>query len=569
MAKKYRNKSTNVSTNTQKRKTNINPYTINNVDESVTEEEVYDVLNFAQQIYSGTFMNNIMTPELTNSRLKDSTLNPLAGTQADIEKALLNPKSSEKLLTGYSEFFELTSMIYKRTLMYLSNVLSFSVKDIVCTNAERKDYTSAEYKKDYKEVCDFLDKFKMKEEFPKVMRQMLRKDAFFSILRDDGDKYTLQELPNEYCILTGRFNYGWLFDFNMYWFMQPGVNIEMYPEVFKEMFAQVFENGTYSYNNAANLNMRDGSYVYWAQTSPVDGFWAWKMNPESATRIPYLAPLFQDVVMQPMIRQLQANKYIIESTKVMVGLIPLLNDVKAGNVKDMIAISSETAGKFLSLLKRGISDVIKTGAVPFSDVKVLDFEGGQRNMMEDFTRVTASQTGVNSRLIFPVDKQNTLETQLSADIDVMTVAYVYEFFENFLNYYINKRTSKFKFAINLDGTNFTNERRERREEVGFWADKGVVLPNRIAYSLDILPHHLYKQLEEANENGFTDLLMPLINIFNTPAETVSTQKESKDTGTKAKKSPAKKGRPSKPLDQLTESGLQTRGDGNNIGKQKV
>lgn len=308
-----------VNTNSTSMQSNINPYVINDVNgKAVSDEELYDVMSFAQQLYGNTFTHNIMTPELTNSRLKDATLNPLAGTQSDIEKALLHPKENEKQLVGYSEFFELTSMIYKRTLMYLSNLLSFSVKDIVCTNAELKDYKSAEYKKDYQEVCNFLDKFKIKEEFPKVMRELLRKDAFFGILRDDGDKYTIQELPGEFCILTGRFNYGWLFDYNMYWFMQPGVNIDMYPQIFKDMYNEIFEGGDFKYDSAANINNRDGSYVYWAQTSPVDGFWAWKMNPETATRIPYLAPLFQDVVLQPMVRQLQMNKYIIEATKVMV-----------------------------------------------------------------------------------------------------------------------------------------------------------------------------------------------------------------------------------------------------------
>ena len=569
MAKKYKNKKNNSATPT--RKTNINPYIINDVQE-ISENEVYDVLNFAQQIYGGTFMNNIMSPELTNSRLKDATLNPLAGTQANIEKALMNPKNSEKELVGFSEFFELTSMIYKRSLMYLGNILSFSVKDMVCINAEQEDYRSATYKNDYKEVCNFLDKFKIKEEFPKVIRQLIRQDVFFCILRDDGDKYTLQELPKNYCMLTGRFNYGWLFDFNMSWFLQNGVNIEMYPSIFKEMFLNTFGDEIYNYNSASTLDDRSGAFSYWSQTSPVDGFWAWKMNPESATRVPYFAPLFQDIVLQPMVRQLQSNKYIIEATKVMVGLIPMLNEAKAGNVKDMIAISSETAGKFLSLLRRGISDVIKTGAVPFSDVKVLDFEDNKRNMMEDFNKNTASQTGINSRLVFPIDKQNSLETQYSVEIDSMTITYMYGYFENFLNYQINKRTSKYKFNITLDGTKFSHNMKNRRDEVGYWADKGVVLPNRIAYSLDILPHHLYKQLEEAKESGFTDLLMPLINIFTTSAEDLKSNEDDKNKTNmvqKENKPKGKRGRPAKELNELSDSGLQTRQDASNVGKSKT
>ena len=54
---------------------------------------------------------------------------------------------------------------------------------------------------------------------------------------------------------------------------------------------------------------------------------------------------------------------------------------------------------------------------------------------------------MNSRLIYTSDKPNILETQLSLDVDVMTLSYMYEYFEEFLEYQINKRTKKFKFKM--------------------------------------------------------------------------------------------------------------------------
>ena len=184
--------------------------------QEVSEQAVYDVLEFARQAYSGMYPQ-IFAPDLINSRMKDVNLNPLEATQKGVEKALANPKYSETELIGYSEFFELSSMIYKRMLLYLSGLLSFSVKDIICLNAEESDYTKPKYTKDYKIVCDFLDKFNVRQEFSKVMRQLLRKDTSFWVLRDEGQKYTLQELPEQYCMITGRWDYGLLFDFNMQW----------------------------------------------------------------------------------------------------------------------------------------------------------------------------------------------------------------------------------------------------------------------------------------------------------------------------------------------------------------
>jgi hypothetical protein len=509
--------------------------------ESVSQEELYDMLEFARQAYSGTYPH-VFTPELINSRMKDINLNPLEATQKSVEKALADPKNHENELIGFSEFFELSSMIYKRMLLYMSHLLAFAIKDIVCVNADEKDYTTMKYKKDYQVVCDFLDSFNIKQEFSKVMRQLLRKDASFWVLRDEGQKYILQELPERYCMITGKWDYGLLFDFNMYWFMQSGVDINMYPDIFKQKFNDTFYNSTTGqYNPSADINHRTGEYVMWTQTSPEDNFWAWKMTPESITKVPFLAPLFQDVVLQPFIRNLQTNKYIVEATKVMVGLIPMMKDPKGANVKDMIAISAETAGKFLNLLQKGISDVIKAGAVPFQDVKTLDFEGGQRNMLEDYTKTTTAMSGVNARLIYSSDKQNIMETELSLDVDVMTLGYMYSYFEDFLNYMINKRTKNYKFRVFLGGINTTTDVKNRRKEFSELAAMGVVLPDRLAFSLDMYPHHLEKQMEKAKATKFADKLIPMLNMYTENGQ-------------------QKPGAPTKEVTDLSESGEQTRSD---------
>ena len=379
-----------------------------NEKEMLSEQELYDVLEFARRAYNGNY-SNVFTPDLINQRMKDVNLNPLASTQEKVTDALKDPKNNEENLIGYSEFFELTSMIYKRMLYYLSNLLSFSVIDLICVNAEYDDYEKPAYKKDYEKVCDFLDKFNIKQEFSKVMRELLRTDAAFFIFRDDGNKYILQELPQQYCKITGRWDYGLLFDFNMYWFLQPGVDISMYPDVFKKKFNEVMYDNNGNYIPSAEIDHRNGTWVLWTQTSPEDGFFAWKLTPEISARIPYLAPLFQDVALQPLMRNLQTNKYMIEATKAMIGLIPMIKDPKGGRVKDMVAISAETAGNFLNLIKQGIGEAIKIGAAPFEDVKTLDFNVGNDNILENYTKVTAAMSGRIEALIYRNINKNSLE----------------------------------------------------------------------------------------------------------------------------------------------------------------
>ena len=110
------------------------------------------------------------------------------------------------------------------TLQFISAIYSFFNK----------------YKKDEREVFNFLDKFNVVKEFKLVMKQLMRQEAFFGILRDDGDKYTIQELPGSRCKIDGRWDYGLLFAFDFLWFNQAGVDIDLYPDIMKIVILNLF-----------------------------------------------------------------------------------------------------------------------------------------------------------------------------------------------------------------------------------------------------------------------------------------------------------------------------------------
>ena len=149
----------------------------------LSEGEVWDVLEFAKN--SSPYYNNYFTPDLVNSAMKDVNMNPLVADQAKIEKALSDPKNSEEQLIGYSQYFELIDMIYKRSLYYMGNMLSFDYT-YVPINATVKDLKKDTYKKDEERLHEFFDKFNVKKEFTTVTRQLMRQETFYSIFRDDG-----------------------------------------------------------------------------------------------------------------------------------------------------------------------------------------------------------------------------------------------------------------------------------------------------------------------------------------------------------------------------------------------
>ena len=516
--------------------------------EELTDQDVWDILKFAQSMTGSDYLAGAMTPYLMNERMKDITLNPLEATSANIEKALSAPKDNEDQLRGYSEDFELNSMVYKRMINYLSNLLSFDLT-YVCTNAEKKDYAKTGYKSDEKKLFEFLDKFNVIKEFKLVMKQLMRQEAFFGILRDDGDKYTIQELPGSRCKIDGRWDYGLLFAFDFYWFNQVGVDIDLYPDAMKRMYNDTFPSGKQEYQPDLPVSMRSlSSFNRWVDCSPSDGFWAWKFTPEVTTRVPYLSALFADLALQPLLRTLKKNSDIISASKLILGEVPFMQkDAKGGVVKDQVSISPDLLGKFLGLIKAGLHESIKVAAAPLKNMTVEDFPQEDKNIYSDYLQTTVAASGINSRLIWSTDKPTVLESQLSVDVDEFLMNYIYPYFENFLEYHINKRTKKFKFKFTFEGSEFSTSREQRLDVQMKFMEKGIVLPQKISAAMGMQYHDFVRHMEMAESSGFVDKLTPIIN----------SSQASKDE---------EAGRPRKSASDLGEEGSQTRGDGGNVSK---
>lgn len=551
------NNTNNINNEKQNQNSEL-PLHLQQPQEELTVKQVYDVMEFSKQMYN--LYPGVFSPELVSSRMKDINMNPLAQTEENITTALSNPKNSEYQLRGLSEFFEYTNMTYKRTLGYLGNMLSFDYT-FICTNADKSEMKSKKYKKDLNIVYDFLNKFDVKREFKKVVRMLVRQEAFFCTLRDDGEQFVLQELPMDYSKITGRWEYGYLFDFNMQYFLSnPGVSIDMYPDIFKEYFNRVIDAKSNGYNPANQIDERTGEWVLWVQTSPEDNMWAFKFNQEQSGLVPYLSPMFADLVNTPYIRALQKNKYIIEASKIMIGLVPFIKDSKNGMTKDNLALDPKTLGHFANIIRQALPDAIKFGIAPLEDVKQYDFTGNSVNIYEEFNKVTAATSGINSRLIFGVDKPNVEETRNSIGVDEFLMTYLYSYFNDFLNYHINKRTKEFKFKFKFEGTEFLLNRQTRLDNAIKLTTIGIVLPQKIAAAYGMEINELERQLDMGMTSDFFDKLNPLLTSYTLKSDDYKNdgiQPEDKKSGRPKTEDTGK---------PLSESAGITRDAGSNIGK---
>ena len=516
--------------------------------DTLTEEQVNYVLEYADAFNALNTWGPVTTPMLVNQRMKDVTLNPMQATETRLKEALSSPKDSESVLQAFSQDFEIQSQPYKRLLSYLGNMLSFDYTYEAINVKKPAEYNSPKYKKDLDILKEFLDNFDYKKEFSIVVQELLRNEAFFGLPRFDGEKHVIQELPSspEYSMITGRWSYGFVFSFNMNWFIQSGVDINFYPEFMKLAYKKMMEtDDTKEYDpSLAPIFRGQSTWARW-QDIPVDEGWCFKMNPGVAARVPFFSGLFLDLIQQPLMRELQRNANMSTAHRILVGEIPMLKDT-VGSVKDQFSISSKNLGNFLSLVKAAIGESMKTAALPLSNVQGLSFPG-ENEIYSSYIRTALASSGVNTNLLFTNDlKMNTIETQLSLNVDQQLMTSLYPQFNAYMNYQINKKTSHYKFNFTFEGTSFYNDRQQRLDNQMSLVDRGIILPQKIAAAIGMNPLSFERQMEAAKAMKWVDDLTPVVP---------GSQMSGDDAG-----------RPKKSSTKISDSGEQTRSDGGNVGR---
>lgn len=467
----------------------------------LSEKEVWNVLQFAKSL-SSPYGMGVYTPQMLNSSLINLNNNPIQANEKRINQALTNYKSSAKELQAMNEFMEYTDMLFKRTINYYAGLLSFDLS-VSCKNAyTTQDYKSEEYKKDKQIVYKFLDKFKYKAEFYKMIKGVLRDETVYTWFRTDSEFATLQIMPQTYCLTTGDFPQGILYNFDMSYFLQAGVDIDAYDPIFKTYYNNVFNDPKYEvYRQSRNLNNMESTFALWTETSPNEGAWAFKMDNTNFNNVPFLSALMKDTIFNDTIRKLQKDKRMLEAQKLIIGELPLLSDSKIQKA-DQFAVDPNTAGALLSIIRSSISDNFKFGAMPVKDVEEYQFEDKNPDVYNSQLSTNAAVGASASRVIYASDRMSQEELRQALMNDYQIMRPLYHQFSNFLDFYINKKTRKYKFRFEFDGSTLGFERKERTENVMKLAENGIVLKSAIQSAFGYTPQSFDSMLMESKAEDF-------------------------------------------------------------------
>lgn len=498
---------------------------------SLSSEQLDAVLSFSQGLYNGfsgySFLAN---PFTQNQNLLKLNNNPLKPTYDKLLKALESAPFDYGALASYSEFMEVWDTMYAKTLRYFEGLLAFDLS-YTCKNIKNpSDYKSKEYLEDIKRVHKFLDNFDYKSEFRKVVKEVMRKETCYVWFRDtheindpidleeDGkikknEKFGLQIMPQNHCMLTGYFDSGQLlYDFDMNYFLNASVDINLFAPVFKEMFKKVFDEANGYYNPSAQLYNHNGTYTNYIQTSPVQGAYAFKFDTSNFRQVPPLSNLMKACIGNEEAELLQKDKNMISAYLILAGEIATMSTEKSGNKADQFKINPKTMGQFMSLVGSGLKNNVKPLAMPVENLHGWQFNDTNTSMVSNQYATTAPQGASASTLIYTTDKmaQFELENAIYADYNFMKP--LYDQFAQFMNFYVNRKTKKYKFDFCFDGLDRQWDREKRQTALRNYADKGIVMDSTMwASALGMKPQAFMRSLESAHNSNFVDNLTLMLN----------------------------------------------------------
>lgn len=489
------------------------------MDEKLTKSQVQDLVDFAAGLAYGE-MYGAWTPWTSNALLQNLNNDAVKATSESVRKALATYRESADTIQSYMEYMRVFSMLFAKTVKSYANALAFDLQ-LVCVNAKDSDYGTDAYLADKRRIDDFLLKFDYRGEFRKVVEQLLTHEVYYAWFRktkwgNRGNmKFALQMLPQDRCLLTGMSDVGPLFDFDMNYFLQAGVDIDAYDPAFKRYYQRVFgaeARPIESYRPTNPFNERIGTYAMWTQTSPNDGAWAFKFDLSNFNTTPYLAPLLKNAITDDEVQQLQLNKDMVSAYGILAGAIQLFDNAKSGTQKNQFAIDPKTLGTFMGKVKAGLTSTVKAVAMPTADNKFFQFEDKNPDMYTTQASSTAAVGSNVSRVIYSSDRMSNAEIEAGQNETYQTMRPLYDQFGKFMTFFGNQLTKKFKWQFVFDGATYRYERQQRIDTMFKYADKGIVLDSSAwASAMGMNPVLFERSLVASKNTGWTKNLQLLMN----------------------------------------------------------
>ncbi|RXZ78189.1 hypothetical protein EBB07_29480 [Paenibacillaceae bacterium] len=417
-------------------------------DVNNTDEDFNYFLNYSKALSRAVRNSHFFDPYLQNQNLKSINMNPTKYSREEIDKLVANPERNEKELRELSEYIQNSIMQFKRIVYFYGTILTFDFYPEP-TNADEEDMRSPAFKKSYKKMNDWLDKFNPRKQFSDIMRVIMRTDVSFHYLRESKNHISLQEMPYDYCKIVAKTDLGYQYAFNMAYFFQDQKSLDGFDPIFKTYFESYQQTSEHKNGNS-----------YWIILDPLKAP-VFKFDENVAGIVSPLLGLLGDSIDIETYKGIYKTKSKLDILKIILNKIPMHNDSKGVQAKNNFSIDAGTAAEASARMQFKIEEA-KVLTSPF-ETKIHEFEQKNNNEAQ---RSAGNDTFFDSAGINPTifGKETSTSPGIKASIRTSEafVRHMYFVFERYINALLRQVTGRYRWKIHFEGTEFDREERFER-----------------------------------------------------------------------------------------------------------
>ena len=445
----------------------------------------------------------------------------------DIVKFITHPDKYEKQLRKAVIYLYGASPHFRRVIQYFTGLsdLSYIVEPY---RIDPKKASARITNNNYRKVLNTLSLMHVKTQFPKILTVCLREDVFYGTIWESADDITIQRLPSDFCAISSIEGNVFNVSFDFSYFDMYGALLDNYPPEFRRKY-EIY---------------RSPNGKRWIELDSPTSF-AIKCNSD----IPdYAMPPFAGIL--PLVFELEDYKVLkktktaLENYAMLAMKLPMEDDGSWG-------IDLDKARDFWRNLDAVLPEEVGSVLTPM-DIDKISFERsntGDIDTIAEAEQNLFTAAGVSS-LLFNNPKASANALLLSIKVDQSLTFGIVKSIEDMVNRFIQSKSYGKNFIVNfLDVSPFN------RKEIGdaYLKAASYGLPTISAYAasqglgqaeLDSMSYL------ETTVLGLQDMFKPLQNSAQMSSDSLESEAATEEGGA-----------PLKDIGDLTDSGEQSREDG--------
>jgi len=389
-------------------------------------------------------MNSFYNPFYANQLMKDVNNSATNPTADQLKRWISQPQYFEKELRDVSQFLEGSVMQYFRSVSHFASILGFKYQLIPESippkeKGKRKTYDNCKLRSN-----EWLKKFRPIEQFRNVMFHTMLDGGAYYYLREDDNYTELQEMPRDYCKITGRVpNLGYTYAFNLVYFAKYTNELAWYAPEFQFWWEDIIAQ----YKDYMAINV-------WKPMPPEKSV-IFKFQDYNATMRPPLSGTFKDAVQIQHYKDILKSKIELDTWKIIALEIPKDKDGKP-------IMDAKTCADFNSMVQanlpmgtKSIMTMMKAEAINFDQAQ------SQNNISGMGEQNFWSSAGVAGNQ-FGGESKSGVTMKYSNLADFNFVKHMYDQFERFVNFHLKQLKGEYSFRVKFSGCSYFDEEEKKQ-----------------------------------------------------------------------------------------------------------